>query len=181
MQADANTVNPSIAHEAGIIHSGKYTEALHQAHYPAMFLSLALAGLGILMAFILYQWKKVSPDKLVDKFRPLYSFSLNKWFVDEFYHATFISGTLSLSQVLAWFDNKVVDGLVNGSAAVTRFISYLSGWFDNNVVDGMVNFTAFFSGFIGLSFKRLQTGKVQTYVVFVIFSVLILLLIFRPF
>ena len=65
--------------------------------------------------------------------------------------------------------------------AVARFISRMSGWFDANIVDGLVNFTAFISGFIGLSFKKLQTGKVQTYVVFVVFSIIILLLLFKPF
>ncbi len=49
------------------------------------------------------------------------------------------------------------------------------------IVDGFVNATAFLSGFIGLNFKRLQTGKVQTYLVLVIFSVIILFFIIGPF
>ena len=154
---------------------------MHWAHYPAMFLSLAFAGLGILIAFMFYQWKKLSADKLAEKLKPLYNFSLNKWFLDELYDLTAIAGTLSFSSILAWFDNKIVDGIVNGSATVTRFTSRMSDWFDTFVVDGFVNFSAFFSGFVGLSFKRLQTGKVQTYIVFVVFAVIILLVFFKPF
>jgi NADH-quinone oxidoreductase subunit L len=154
---------------------------MHHAHYPAMVLSLVLAGLGILLAYTFYQWKKVDTDKLANKFNALYKFSLNKWYVDEFYHATFIGGTLKGAGLLSWFDYYIVDGIVNASASFTRLISRISGWFDSFVVDGLVNFTALFSGFIGLTFRRLQTGKVQTYVVFVVFAVLVLLLVFRPF
>ena len=181
MITDMNEPEIGLAHKSGITHSVKYTEALHHAHYPAMFLSLLMAGLGILIAFVIYQWKKVNPDKLADKFKPLYQFSLNKWYVDEFFNATFIGGTLQGSKVLAWFDFYIIDGIVNASASFTKLISRISGWFDTFVVDGFVNFTALFSGFVGLTFRRLQTGKVQTYIVFVVFAVLILLLIFRPF
>jgi len=164
-----------------IVHSPMYMEALHQAHYPAMILSILLAGLGIFLAYWIYQWKKVDPDMLANKFNWLYRFSLNKWYFDELYHSTFVAGTIGLGKTLAWFDSNIVDGFVNGVAWVTRKISQISGAFDHYVVDGLVNFTAFVSGFFGLILKKIQTGKVQTYIVFVAFSVLILLLIFRPF
>ncbi|MGK9370125.1 NADH-quinone oxidoreductase subunit L [Melioribacter sp. Ez-97] len=164
-----------------IVNSELYTETMHWAHYPAMIMSLLLGGLGILIAFVFYQWRKIDVDKLTEKIKPVYNFSLNKWYIDELYEATFIGQTLNFSKALAWFDNKIVDGIVNGSAYVTRFVSKLSGLFDTYVVDGLVNFSAFFSGFLGLTFKKLQTGKVQTYVVLVVFSVIILLFFFKPF
>lgn len=167
------------AHE--VIHSEMYTEAMHHAHYPAMILSIILAAGGILFAFLLYQWKKIDPDKLAAKLKPLYIGSLNKWYIDEIYDATFVAGTLKLGEILSWFDAHIVDGAVNGTAWVTRMISNVGGLFDKYVVDGLVNFSAFFSGFFGLTLRRLQTGRVQTYLVFVVFSILILLLIFRPF
>ncbi len=176
---NANSYDENIHDE--IIHSELYTETLHWAHYPAMMLSITLAGLGILFAFMFYQWKKVNVDKLTEKIKPLYNFSLNKWYIDELYDVTAVGQTLNFSKVLAWFDNNIIDGIVNGSAWITKSFSKLSGLFDTYVVDGLVNFSAFFSGFVGFSLKKLQTGKVQTYVVFVVFSVIILLLIFKPF
>ena len=164
-----------------ITHSELYTETMHWAHYPAMFASLIVAGLGILLAFVFYQWRKFDADKLAESIKPIYKFSLNKWYLDELYNTTVISGTLVLARFLSLFDGKVVDGAVNGAGHSTKFISRLGGWFDTFVVDGFVNFTAFVSGFIGLSFRRLQTGKVQTYLVLVIFSVIIILLVIRPF
>ncbi len=164
-----------------VVHSPLYTETMHWAHYPAMGMSILLAGLGILFAFLFYQWKKINADNLATKIKLLYNFSLNKWYLDEAYDATAVSGTLNFSKILSWFDNKIVDGAVNGSAWLGRFISRLSNLFDTFVVDGLVNFTAFFGGFIGFAFRKLQTGKVQTYIVFVVFAVIILLLFFKPF
>lgn len=164
-----------------IVHSPLYTETMHWAHYPAMIMSIALAGFGILLAFILYQWKKVSADKIAEKVKALYNFSLNKWYLDEAYDATAISGTINLAKILSWFDNKIIDGAVNGSAWLGRFLSKISGLFDTFVIDGLVNFTAFFSGFVGFALRKIHTGKVQTYLVFVVFAVIILLLFFKPF
>jgi len=161
-----------------ITYSEKYTEAMHSAHYPAMFLSLLVALAGILIAFVFYQWKKVDVDKLANSIKPLYNFSLNKWYFDEFYQKTFVAGLLGLSKIIAWFDAKVVDGIVNGSAEVTRRLAFFTGGFDRIVVDGLVNLMAYISGFIGLIFRRVQTGKVQTYLVLVIFSIIILLFLF---
>jgi NADH-quinone oxidoreductase subunit L len=162
-----------------IIHSEQYTEALHNAHYPAMFLSLFVALIGILTAFTFYQWKKLNADKLAERTKPLYNFSLNKWYFDEFYDAAFVNGTLFLSSIFAWFDNVVIDGIVNGSASVTRFLSRISGLFDNFVVDGLVNLSATVSGIVGIFLRKFQTGKVQTYIVMVIFSIVILFFIFK--
>ncbi len=162
-----------------VVHSEKYVHTMHAVHYTALFLSLALGGLGILFAFLLYQWKKINPDLIAEKLKPLYKFSLNKWFIDEFYQASFINGTLKFSRALSWFDAKIIDGIVDGTASVTKGLSKIYGWFDSNIVDGLVNFSAFLSGSIGLLFKKVQTGKVQTYVVLLIFSVLILLFIIQ--
>jgi NADH-quinone oxidoreductase subunit L len=164
-----------------IKHSAQYTDTMHSVHYPAMILSEIMAGLGILLAFVMYQWRKIDPDKIADRLSGLYKFSLNKWYIDELYDAVFINPTLTFSNAMAWFDAKVIDGIVNASASITVAISKVSGWIDKYIVDGFVNFTALLSGFIGIVFRKLQTGKVQTYIVLVIFSVLILIFVISPF
>lgn len=171
---------PAASH-GEIVHSEMYTEAMHQFHYPAMFLSIGVGGIGILFAFLIYHWKKISADMLAAKLRPLHYFSQNKWFIDELYESTWIAGTLLFSKMLSWFDSRIIDGIVNGSASVTKVISRISGLFDTFVIDGFVNFTAFVSGFIGLNFKKLQTGKVQTYIVFVVFAIIIIVLVLKPY
>ncbi len=164
-----------------VMHSEMYEHAMHEAHLPTMIWSILLAGLGILFAYVIYQWKKISADELAKKWPWLYKFSLNKWYVDEFYDKTFIGGTLEFSRWLSIFDNKVVDGIVNGAATLTRGVSAVSGWFDTYVVDGLVNFTAFFSGVLGFGLKKIQNGKVQSYVLVVVLSLILLFVMFLPF
>lgn len=178
---EANIEKKDQVKEPEVVFSSAYTEAMENAHYPAMFLSLFLAGSGILLAFGMYQWQKISADKLAEKIKPLYLLSLNKWYFDELYDVTFIAGTIGISKFLAWFDLFFIDGIVNGSASLTKGLSKFSGKFDSIVVDGLVNLMAYISGFIGLIFRRFQTGKVQTYIVLVIFSLVILLFLFKSF
>ncbi|MGB5287760.1 MAG: proton-conducting transporter membrane subunit, partial [Ignavibacteriaceae bacterium] len=167
--------------EHKIMYSETYAEALHHVHGTAVILSLLMAISGILLAFTMYQWKKISADKLAERFKPLYTFSLNKWYFDELYDKTFVAGTLALSNIIAWIDRVIIDGIVDGSATVTKAVSTFIGHFDNIVVDGLVNFMATLSGIIGIFFRKFQTGKVQTYIIMVIFSIVILLFIFKSF
>jgi NADH-quinone oxidoreductase subunit L len=180
MQSDVTSViTPPGEHR--IMYSETYTSALHHVHTSAVILSIAMAVLGILLAFVIYQWKKISADVLAEKLKPLYKFSYNKWYFDELYDKTFVAGTIGLSKAVAWFDLKVIDGIVDGSAAITKALSKSIGWFDDKVIDGLVNFTAGLSGFIGAVFSKFQTGKVQTYIIMVIFSLVILLFLFKSF
>jgi NADH-quinone oxidoreductase subunit L len=182
MVPDAQDGNQNESHmNSEVIYSSVYTESFHNAHSIAVILSEVVAIIGILFAFAVYQWKKVDPDKISQKIKPLYNLSLNKWYFDELYHATFVKGTIGLSRLLGWFDLKIIDGVVDGSATFTKGASKFSGRFDNFVVDGLVNFMAYLSGLIGIIFRGFQTGKVQTYIILVIFSIVIILFLFKSF
>ena len=121
--------------------------------------------LGISLAGVVFVFKIIDPDKTAEAIRPLYLFSLNKWYWDEIYDATFIKGSLLLSKMLAWFDTNIIDGFVNGVALIVRNFAFANNSFDKYVVDGLVNFTAFSVNTTGAVLRKLQTGKVQTYVV----------------
>ncbi|MGA7162205.1 MAG: NADH-quinone oxidoreductase subunit L [Bacteroidota bacterium] len=159
--------------------SQMFEEALHEVHVTAMLLSLSVAGIGILLAFATYYWKKINADAIAKALSPAHSFLVNKWYFDELYHATAVAGTVGLSRLLAWFDSRVIDGVVNGAASVTRLTSFASGRFDSIVVDGVVNFLAYLTGLFGLMFRKIQTGRVQTYIAFVLFGVMMFFFIYR--
>ena len=57
----------------------------------------------------------------------------------------------------------VVDGIVNGSAALTRFVSWLNGLFDLYIIDGIVNAIANLTFWVGNKFRRIQTGNINSY------------------
>jgi NADH-quinone oxidoreductase subunit L len=143
----------------------------HEAHNPAIIISSIMVVLGISMAGIVYVFRVIDPDRTAQAIRPLYLFSLNKWYWDEIYDATIIKGSILISKIFAWFDSNIIDGIVNGIAVTVRKFAFANGSFDKYVVDGLVNFTAFFVNTSGALLRKFQTGKVQTYIVLLMIAV----------
>jgi len=84
-----------------------------------MIFSVMVALIGIRIAYTLYVNKPAIPDQIADKFKGLYNLLLNKYKVDEVYNYIFVDG---LVHKLAKFlhtvgDVKIIDGLINGTAA----------------------------------------------------------------
>ena len=136
----------------------------HTAHVYAMYSSVAVGTLGIVLAFGVYLYGWVNPARVANSLKPLYEFLLNKWYFDELYEAVFVNGSKAVSRGLAWFDLYVVDGLVNLAARLGVFLSWLVGIFDNKVVDGAVDGVATVTIASGSALRRLQTGKLYHYV-----------------
>jgi NADH-quinone oxidoreductase subunit L len=149
-------------------------EIEHTAHTMAMYLSIIIAGLGILISTAFYYWKKFSADAVAERFKPIYSFLQNKWYFDDLYMKTIIAGAHLFSRAFGWFDLKVVDGLVNAAAKVTVLGSVISGWHDNKIVDGLVNLTANVVGWFGATLREVQTGRVQNYILMALGAVVLL-------
>lgn len=153
--------------------------AMGHSHLLAAVLSLTVAGLGILVAFATYYWKRISAEAVSRSLAPVHAFLLHKWYFDELYGLVVIRGALGITAMLRWFDDTIVDGAVNGAGGVTRAGSFLSGKFDTYVVDGLVNASAWVSGFFGLALRKFQTGKIQSYVLFAILGVMLFYFVFR--
>jgi NADH-quinone oxidoreductase subunit L len=155
-----------------------FHDVLHDVHGTAMALSILIAAAGILMAFAVYHWKKISADKLAEKAGVLYSGASGLWYFDEIYDRIFVKGLFLLTKVSQWVDTYIIDALVNGTAVVARGISTVSGWIDNNIVDGLVNATASTADRAGGLLSHVQTGRLQTYLVYIVFSFLVLFILF---
>ena len=95
----------------------------------------------------------------------------NKYYVDELYNATVISGTFGAGEGLWTVDRNVVDGAVNGAGKVTVVGSWFSGLTDRTVVDGLVNLVGWIVQESSLVFRRFQTGLVQNYALLMLFGV----------
>jgi NADH-quinone oxidoreductase subunit L len=80
-----------------------------------MAISLAVALVGILVAYRFYVASPETPRRLAEQARGLYRLVYNKYFVDEAYEATVIQ-PIYRGSVKLWqdFDAAVIDGAVNG-------------------------------------------------------------------
>jgi len=89
-------------------------------HWDLAAISVGGAALGIIIAFYLYYIKPSAADKLAKDIEPVYEGSLNKWYVDELYDYIFVQPFSYLCNAAASFDQKVIDGAVNGVASVIK-------------------------------------------------------------
>ena len=65
---------------------------------------------------------------------------------------------------------------MNGSAAVTRGMSWLNGLFDNHIVDRLVNLLANRTFDLGTRLRRVQTGSINAYLYVIIGTVTVVML-----
>ena len=146
--------------------------ASYAVEYALMALSVALAAAGIWFAYRRY-WTGPTRDSALAG-SGAYRTLLNKYYVDEIYDATAVNGTLRGGEGLYRFDQKVVDGAVNGSASLTRLTADLSDLSDQNLVDRAVNLVAEILAAASTRFRRLQTGLFQNYALLMLFAVVLL-------
>ncbi|MFQ5812829.1 MAG: NADH-quinone oxidoreductase subunit L, partial [Anaerolineae bacterium] len=132
----------------------------------------------------------------------LYEAMRRRFYFDELYQATFVRGTIALADVFFKFDNRwVIDPIVNLVGRIARFIADVSAAFDLRIIDGLVDLAgragaalSSLSGILdlnvvdrivdgvgqtaragGRSLRRIQTGRVQNYLLVALVTVLMLL------
>jgi NADH-quinone oxidoreductase subunit L len=150
-------VLPAPAHEG----------ASHLMEWILMFGSVAIAVGGIAAGLWVYLKRGGVPARnYAEKHPEQYELVLNKYKVDEAYDSMVVQPLLNLNETAGRFDNEVVDGAVNGAAAVTKAASRGVGVVDNEVVDAGVNAAADVTQAIGARARRLQTGNIRDYLTF---------------
>jgi NADH-quinone oxidoreductase subunit L len=120
--------------------------------HPLPWLSLILAGLGILLAYAMYSAKWLSAERIGSRFKSLYTLFYRKYWFDELYEGVIVRLVLlkGLFAGFQLFDGYGVDGAVNGVA----------------------------SGAIatGRAIRRAHTGQLQLYGLFIGIGILAIIL-----
>jgi NADH-quinone oxidoreductase subunit L len=127
--------------------------AAHAAHglermMAVLSVLIALAGWGL--AYLMYIKNPALPGKLAASFGGLYRAVLNKWYMDELYDAVIVN-------------------------PCKRFGTFLWEFIDASIIDGIVNGVAAVSNFFGERIRRAQTGHVENYALFFVIGVVVIL------
>jgi proton-translocating NADH-quinone oxidoreductase chain L len=131
----------------------------------AMLGSIVIALAGIGLAAAMYSQRRVlSAESFASGFKGVHRFLTHKWHFDDVYNLIFVRPTLALARLLGGFDLGVIDGVVNGAAALTERVSRIGGAIDRYVVDGFVNGFGWFIYGVGYLSRSIQTGSIRTYV-----------------
>jgi NADH-quinone oxidoreductase subunit L len=90
--------------------------------HPMPWISMAVAGLGILLAYLMYARKAISAENVGRFFGPLYRWAYRKWYFDELYENIIVKKIVlgGIFKVVQLFDTYVIDGIANGLGWITK-------------------------------------------------------------
>ena len=141
-----------------------FAEKSHATEYLFQGIGVSAGVIGWGFARALYKdGKSQVPTRLLERWKGVWTVIYNKYYVDELYQATILRGSVAFAHLCSWFDKYLVDGLVNLAGAIARVFAELDGAIDRYLVDGMVNLIANSTLSAGSILRRLQTGRIQTY------------------
>jgi len=141
-----------------------------------MVLSLSIVAAGIWLAYEFYRTKRFAPELVAGKLPKLYQLLVHKYYVDEIYDAAVVDRTKDLGTLLGRFDAQVIDGLgVDGAGWLACFISKVSMWWDNWIIDGLLNLSAKLMQLFSYPVRLLQTGMFSSYAMLIVVGLVVLL------
>jgi NADH-quinone oxidoreductase subunit L len=115
---------------APVFSSGEGAEAAgeaasHSTELLLMGISVAVAFLGAIVAWILYISKPELPEKIARSFGSFYDAVVNKYYIDELYAKLFVKPLVDGSTTILWqgVDRKVIDDSVNNAADGAKRVS----------------------------------------------------------
>ncbi len=98
------------------------------------------------------------------------------FYIDRFYQWAFVNPVNALSRATESTDRKVIDRVLHGVAYAQVITAHLFAWFDSFIIDGVVNGMASLSRFIGAMARSFIGGKIQLYIFWALFTVIIFLI-----
>ena len=160
-------------------------EGIHNAHNTAMFISLIVATIGIVLSILFYLLRIIEVNRIVGILNKVkfYDISFNKFYIDEIYNLFLYRPFLAISQFCSkidWdlYDQRFIDGWGWFTLKLSDKSSYVDyNWLDQQVVDGFGKLTNYF----GKSLKLTQNGVVQNYLLGGMLGVILLIIIFQQF
>ena len=148
-----------------------FPSALDTFSHPEFNIGIALAstliglvGIGLAYAY----WFQGRFHGLTERNRVAragYVVLENKYYFDHLYTGVIAGGTKGpVARAANWFNQNVLDGIVNGVAAMATGVArWTYRYIDQGVVDGTVNGSGYASESFGQFLRRLQSGRVQQY------------------
>jgi proton-translocating NADH-quinone oxidoreductase chain L len=126
---------------------------IHTFEEPLTYVSIAVAVLGIGLAYLMYKKRSINPDAFVatPARRKVYDLLLARYGFTAGYDWIGLKVVYGVAKVVDWFDRKVIDGIVNGIATVTVKL--------------------------GAVLRKGQTGFVQSYAALVVAGVSIIVIL----
>jgi NADH-quinone oxidoreductase subunit L len=145
--------------------------------YAVAGLSVAAVGIGLYFGWVTYRrYREPDPTLNLGGFSNLL---VHKYYLDDIYWNGIVRPVRDTwSAGVYWFNQHVLDGVVNGTAVVALAGSGVVMWIDRNIIDGVVNGAGTAMETFGKGLRLVQTGKIQWYAVGLFAGVIALAFVF---
>ncbi len=153
----------------------------HAVHDQTMRWSFIVAGTGIVLSILFYLLGWLNPKTWAKRLRRVgaYQLSFNKFYFDEIYNALLYRPFLWLTDKIAWLDWDFWDQwfIDSWGRNAIRF-GNASGWMDYNWLDQIVvdGFGRITDG-LGTIGRKIQTGRVQNYLMWALAGAILVFLV----
>ena len=143
---------------------------------------VALGGLGL--GYLVYgrrPLKAGEPDPIIRVLgTPVYNTLKNKYYFDELYAVLFVKPSQWFSRKVAYefLDRGIIDGFLHLLARVFTWLGDLFKVMNTWLIDGVLDGVPELVGTFGVWFRRIQTGRVQQYLLLVVVAALVIAVIF---
>lgn len=154
--------NPFSYANAAILNGLVVDYTFPEIHTLHLIIPIVLTATAIISWWIGYNWY-VKGKYPLNANSSWIHFTQNQFGMNECMMKTFVNPTLKIGKISFWFDKYIVDGIVNGSAYITRQVSALITWIDKYIVDGIVNGVASLAYEFGNALRTFQNGRLQSY------------------
>jgi NADH-quinone oxidoreductase subunit L len=129
--------------------------------------AVALGGLGL--GYLVYR-NSTQTDRMRRPLGPIYTLLENKYYFDELYNFLFVRPAKWFAEQFTYMflDRTVIDGILHRLArAAFALGGIFRNKFDAPIVNGFGDLTASMTQSFGRLLRRIQTGQVQQYLLFV--------------
>lgn len=150
-------------------YSGWLLESMHVTTTHNLFitwLSMILVPTIGIFAFIWY--KKRKEPRTIATLREGY-------YLDNMNSALVAKPTLYVATISEQMDKRWIDGLIHGFVYITVGGAHLLAWFDRYIIDGIVDMTGKATLLVGSVARSFSGGKIQSYIFWSVFAVIIFL------
>jgi NADH-quinone oxidoreductase subunit L len=176
------------AHHNPFFHfvSGTLPATLQPEHPPFSLIPVAVSFIVALGGLALGYWmygrnplKAGEPDPMVNVLGPVHTTLKNKYYIDEVYNNVLIKPSQAIARVTGDFiDRGIIDGILHTIGIVFRWIGDIVKMFNLWLIDGFGDGIPLAIGWAGRQVRRIQTGRVQQYLLLVAAAAVIIGLIF---
>ncbi|MEO7992221.1 MAG: NADH-quinone oxidoreductase subunit L [Chryseolinea sp.] len=101
---------------------------------------------------------------------------LNNFHLDRVYTILIVNPTTQLANLADHVDRKWIDGFIHTTAYSQVILAHFTNWFDRIIIDGSVDGVAGVAKGIGSFTRSFQSGKIQLYIFWAIFAIIIFLI-----